>query len=79
MTFILVHMLLAAPLPHAARIWQCPSATQVQCLLLPDQSRSSSNCKQWRNKQTTTTELKNAQPLPISKRRNKKTDVEKQC
>ena len=29
--------------------------------------------------QTTTTEPKNAPPLPMSKRRNKKTDKEKQC
>ena len=29
--------------------------------------------------QTTTTEPKNAPPFPMSKRRNKKTDEEKQC
>ena len=50
------------------------SPTQVQYLLFPDQICSNPNCKQWQR-----TETKNAPPLPMSKRRNKKTDEEKQC
>ena len=73
----LVHTQLAAPLSNAACIGQYPSPTQAQCLLLPDQILSSPNCKQCQ-KTDNNNRAENAPPLPTSKRRNKKTDEEKQ-
>ena len=71
----LVHTLPAAPPPllGSAPPPHMPSACSY--LVRYFQTQTVNNGRE----QTTTTELKNAPPLPMSKRRNKKTDKENLC
>ena len=66
-----------SPPPSPSAAGQCSSPTQVQCLFLPGQVvQAQAQTVNNGGEQTATTELKNAQTLPVSKRRDRKTDKE---
>ena len=74
MLIILVHMPLAAPLPHAAGTGQCPSPHRCSaCYYLVSYIQAEAqtvSCKQWRT-DNNNNRAKNAPPLPFIQRRNK--------
>ena len=78
MSIILLHTLLAAPLPHVVHTTPPPCRRSV-CPYLVRYVQAHAQTVNNGGEQTTTTKPKNAPPMPTSKRRNKKTDEGKQC